>query len=166
MSRKAHFIGICGAGMSGAALLLREAGWEVSGSDDGFYPPVSDLLQKAELPCRSPYDPANIPPDCDLVIIGKHAKLVPESNLEVRHAFEMRDRGQVEVKSYPEALQALTKDRHPIVVAGSYGKSSTTALLAWILSDSGKDPGYFIGAVPIDFESNARLGMGPHFVLE
>ena len=166
MARKAHFIGICGAGMSGAAILLREAGWEVSGSDDGFYPPVSDLLQKAGLPCRSPYDPSNIPPDSDLIVIGKHAKLVPESNPEVRRAFEMRDRGELDVKSYPEALQGLTQDRHSIVVAGSYGKSSTTALLAWILSHSGKDPGYFIGAVPIDFETNARLGGGNYFVLE
>ncbi len=166
MARKAHFIGICGAGMSGAAILMREGGWEVSGSDDGFYPPVSDLLQKAGLPCRSPYDAANIPPDSDLIVIGKHAKLVPESNPEVRRAFELRDQGRLEVKSYPEALQGLTKERHSIVVAGSYGKSSTTALLAWILTDNGKNPGYFIGAVPIDFESNARLGSGQFFVLE
>ena len=164
--KKAHFIGICGAGMSGAALLLREAGWEVSGSDDGFYPPVSDLLRKAGLPCLSPYAADNIPPDADLIVIGKHAKLVPESNTEVRRGFELRDAGQAEIKSYPEALDELTRERHSIVVAGSYGKSSTTALLGWILADSGKDPGYFIGAVPIDFDTNARLGSGAYFVLE
>src|SRR5437762_11333329 len=144
--------------MSGAALLLREAGWEVSGSDDGFYPPVSDLLKDAGLPCHSPYSAANIPSDVDLIVIGKHAKLVPEANEEVRRAFELRDSGNAMVKSYPEVLEELTRDRHCIVVAGSYGKSSTTALIAWILADSAKEPGYFIGAVPIDFETNARLG--------
>jgi UDP-N-acetylmuramate: L-alanyl-gamma-D-glutamyl-meso-diaminopimelate ligase len=164
--QKAHFIGICGAGMSAVAKLLRDQGWEVSGSDAGFYPPVSDFLLSQNLDCRTPHDPSNIPPDVNLIVIGKHAKLTPEANSEVRAAFDLQEQGRAVIRSFPEVLHQLTEKTRNIVVAGSYGKSTTTALLSWMLQESGKDPSYFIGAIPLGFPSNSRLGQGGIFVLE
>src|SRR5690349_17505973 len=106
--RRVHFIGLCGAGMSAVAKLMRDQGWEVTGSDEGFYPPISDFLDHEGLICLTPHDPANIPPQVDFIVIGKHAKLTPETNEEVREAFKRRELGQAEIKSFPEILQALT----------------------------------------------------------
>ncbi len=165
MAKRVHFIGICGAGMSGVALMMREAGWEVSGSDEGFYPPVSDLLRENAIPCTSPHAVANIPAELDLIVVGKHAKLT-EANPEVAEAFRRRDARGVRVASYPEVVQELTANAKTIVVAGSFGKSTTTALTAWILDKAGMAPGFFVGAVPSNFTTNARLGEGQIYVLE
>lgn len=161
MEKKAHFIGIAGKGMSGVALLLREQGWELSGSDEGFYPPVSEYLEKAGIPFNDGYKKENIPADAGLIVIGKNAKLMPETNEEVAAAFASGK----PVKSFPDILQELTAGRETIVVAGSYGKSTVTALLAHCLRHAGKDPGYFIGEIAKGFDAHARLGSGV-FVLE
>lgn len=161
-SKKAHFIGIAGKGMSATALLLRQQGWEISGSDEGFYPPVSDYLAQANIPFSQGYKKENIPSDADVIIIGKNAKLVPESNEEVRAAF---DSGKP-VRSFPQIIEGLTEATDTIVVAGSYGKSTCTALLAWCLEKAGKDPSYFIGEVTKGFTTYAHLGNGNVFVLE
>jgi UDP-N-acetylmuramate: L-alanyl-gamma-D-glutamyl-meso-diaminopimelate ligase len=161
-----HFIGICGAGMSAVAKLLRDTGWHVSGSDASFYPPVSTFLEQENLPCATPYHPNNIPPTASLVVIGKHAKLTPEQNEEVRHAFARAQEGSLRVVSYPEVLETLTQQTENIVVVGSYGKSTTTALLAWVLHHAGADPTYFIGAIPLDFRASSHKGGGRYFVLE
>src|SRR6185437_8464870 len=81
--KKAHFIGIAGKGMSAVALLMREAGVEITGSDEGFYPPVSDYLAAANIPFSNGYKKENIPDDADVIVIGKNAKLTKESNEEV-----------------------------------------------------------------------------------
>lgn len=161
-----HFIGICGAGMAGIARLMRSDGWAVSGSDAQAYPPVSDQLKAEGLPCIESYDPANIPDEASLIVIGKHANLTPERNEEVRHAFELQAQGRVRIHSFPEVLREMTHDKHRIVVAGSYGKSTTTALLAWALREAGLDTGYFIGAVPRGLPGSADLGTAPYFVFE
>lgn len=161
MAKKAHFIGIAGKGMSAVALLLREDGWEISGSDEGFYPPVSTYLERAGIHFAHGYKSENIPEDADVIIIGKNAKLVPESNEEVAAAFASGK----PVKSFAEVLEELTAGRETIVVAGSYGKSTSTALLAWCLAHAGKDPSYFIGEVTLGFEAYAHQGQGV-FVLE
>jgi UDP-N-acetylmuramate: L-alanyl-gamma-D-glutamyl-meso-diaminopimelate ligase len=85
---KAHFIGIAGKGMSAVALLLRQMGVRITGSDEGFYPPVSDYLKNANIPFAAGYRKENLPDDADVIVIGKNAKLVPESNEEVRAAME------------------------------------------------------------------------------
>src|SRR5262249_51826111 len=139
---------------------------EVSGSDEGYYPPISDFLDREGLTCLTPHSPDNIPAQVDLIVIGKHAKLTPETNEEVHAAFQLRECGLAEIKSFPEVLQELTRETQNVVVAGSYGKSTTTALLAWMLRESGKDPSYFIGAVPLGFSSTAHVGHGKYFVLE
>lgn len=160
--KKAHFIGIAGKGMSATALLLREAGWEITGSDEGFYPPVSDYLVKAGITFSNGYKKENIPTDADVIVIGKNAKLIPESNEEVKAAFAS---GKT-VKSFPDILEELTTNTDTIVVAGSYGKSTSTALAAWCLKHAGKDPSYFIGEIAKDFDAHAHQGKGSVFVLE
>ena len=83
MKKKAHVIGICGVGMSGVAKLLKDIGWEVSGSDSDFYPPASTLLKSYDLSFKTGYRKENIPKDVNLIVIGKNAKLTPEENEEV-----------------------------------------------------------------------------------
>jgi UDP-N-acetylmuramate: L-alanyl-gamma-D-glutamyl-meso-diaminopimelate ligase len=162
MPKKAHFIGIGGVGMSAVAKLLRDSGVEVSGSDEEVYPPISDFLKRENLPYKTPYAAANVPADADLVVIGKSAKLVPETNSEVA---EVIHRG-LKISSFPEVLADLTQGKKSIVVAGSYGKSSSAALLSHCLERALLDPSYFIGAVPKTPASSARIGKGEYFVLE
>lgn len=159
---KAHFIGISGKGMSAVAKLLKDKGYTISGSDDGFYPPVSDYLRRHGLPLTEGYRAENIPADADVVVIGKNAKLVPDSNAEVAAAFAKN----VSVQSFPEVLTRLIEQTHNIVVAGSFGKSSVSALLAWCLLQSGTDPSFFVGEIVRGMDEHARLGNGPVFVLE
>jgi UDP-N-acetylmuramate: L-alanyl-gamma-D-glutamyl-meso-diaminopimelate ligase len=159
---KAHFIGIAGKGMSATALLLKQMGVQISGSDEGFYPPVSDYLKSAIIAFAQGYRAENIPDDVDVIIIGKNAKLRPETNEEVRAAFAS---GKL-VRSFADIVHDMTASSETVVVAGSYGKSTCTALLAWCLRSAKKDPSYFIGEVTNGFESYAQRGQGPVFVLE
>ncbi|MFY9656291.1 MAG: Mur ligase domain-containing protein [Methylocystis sp.] len=162
LARNAHFIGIAGAGMSAVAKLLRDSGVNVSGSDEGVYPPISDFLKAEGLPYVVGYSAENIPPDTDIIVIGKNAKLVPATNAEVRAA---SDSGKT-ILSFPEVLALLTEGRETAVVAGSYGKSTCAALLSHVLAEGGADPSFFIGAIPLTPPTSARLGAGKIFVLE
>ena len=148
--------------MSATAKLLKDLGWEVGGSDEECYPPASDYLISQKIPFVTGYDAKNIPANADIIVIGRNAKLSPETNEEVRAAIES---GKT-IKSFPEVLGEITKDKENIVVAGSYGKSTCTALFAWCLMNAGKDPGYFIGAIPVQFEESSRIGKSKIFILE
>ena len=159
--KKAHFIGIAGMGMSATAILLKEQDWHVSGSDTDAYPPATNQLERHRIPYKTSYDPENIPKDAELIVIGKNAKLTKENNAEVRAAYESGTR----IASFPELLSEIVKERETIVVAGSYGKSTTSSLIAWCLSHSGVEAGWFIGAATEGMEP-ARLGTHPVFVLE
>ncbi len=159
---KAHFIGIAGKGMSATALLLRQMGVRISGSDEGFYPPVSDYLKNEKIAFAEGYRKENIPEDADVIVIGKNAKLVPDNNEEVRAAM---DSGKP-VRSFADLLHDMTANAETIVAAGSYGKSTCTALLAWCLKIANKDPSYFIGEITNGFDTHAHHGKGPTFVLE
>ena len=159
---KAHFIGIAGKGMSATALLLRQMGVRITGSDEGFYPPVSDYLKNENIPFAEGYRKENIPDDADVIVIGKNAKLLPESNEEVRAAVESGK----PVRSFADLLHDMTADSETIVAAGSYGKSTCTALLAWCLRSAGNDPSYFIGEITNGLETHAHRGQGSTFVLE
>lgn len=160
--KKAHIIGVAGVAMSATAKLLMDAGWNVSGSDEAFYPPASNYVEKLGFTFYAGYKASNIPEDVALVIIGRNAKLTPETNAEVEHAHEMG----VEIKSFPEVVAELTTNAHKIVVAGSYGKSTVTSLLSWVLVHAKKDPTYFIGAYPLDMEFTSHKGNGEIAVIE
>ncbi|OGG79499.1 hypothetical protein A3A39_04860 [Candidatus Kaiserbacteria bacterium RIFCSPLOWO2_01_FULL_54_13] len=159
--KRAHFIGIAGMGMSATAILLKEQGWQVSGSDAEAYPPATNQLERHGIPFATSYDPKNIPTDTNLIVIGKNAKLTRENNAEVQAAYE----SGIRIASFPELLGEIVEHREPIVVAGSYGKSTITSLIAWCLSRSGIDAGWFIGAAPEGMEP-AHLGTHLVFVIE
>ena len=159
---KAHFIGIAGKGMSATALLLRQMGVRITGSDEGFYPPVSDYLKNERIPFAAGYRAENIPDDADVIVIGKNAKLQAETNDEVRAAMASGK----PVKSFADLLHDMTVGAETVVAVGSYGKSTCTALLAWCLKAAGKDPSYFIGEVTNGLATYAHRGKGSTFVLE
>ena len=165
--RRVHFIGIAGAGMSAVAKLLHDSGVVVTGSDEGVYPPVSDFLKDLGIPYQTSYAAGNLPRDADLIVIGKNAKLVPETNPEVAAAYA----SGIRIMSFPEVLSEISSAKDTIVVAGAFGKSTSTALFAHCLeslpaSSAGYDSPWFIGAIPLTPSTNARMGKGKLFVLE
>ena len=160
--KKAHLIGICGKAMGGLAVMYKEMGWEVTGSDEGFYDPVYSYLQKKGISFSEGYAAKNIPDDATCIVIGKHAKLVPESNVEVAAAFA----SDIPIKSLPQALGELMLETDNIVVAGSFGKSTCTSIITWCLLQAGKDPSYMIGAVPFGLPATSHYGTDSTFVIE
>jgi len=148
--------------MSATALLLKEAGWEVTGSDAECYGPPRGILERGGITPILSYSPDNISPYVDRFVIGRNAKLAPDTNEEVRAAHEYGK----PILSFPEVLGELTHDRQNVVVVGSYGKSTTTSLVAHILRHSGVDAGYFVGAEPVSLTLPSGLGSHPTFVLE
>ncbi len=157
-----YFLGIAGAGMSALASILAGEGHAVSGSDDGVFPPVTTYLQSLDIPYHVGWNAAEIPPDLDAAVVGSSAKLDLAHNPELA---ELTRRG-VPLYSFPAFLAHHIAGRDTVVVAGSFGKSTATALLAVILTEAGGDPGYFIGAVPLDLPTTGAAGSDPIFVLE
>jgi UDP-N-acetylmuramate: L-alanyl-gamma-D-glutamyl-meso-diaminopimelate ligase len=153
-------IAICGTGMAALAGLLSAAGHRVSGSDAQVFPPMSTLLQNADIHCNNGYDPRHIGPDTDLVIIGN---AVRADNPEVVAALARN----LPYCSMPQALNRFfLKTRRPAVVVGTHGKTTTSSLLAWTLMFAGYDPGMMIGGWVNNFNGNHRLGSAPYFVIE
>lgn len=161
-NKKAHLIGICGKGMSALALILKQKGYKITGSDENFYDPIASLLKKNGIKFAPSYSPFNIPKNADFVVIGGHTKLTPRENKEVKAAFN----SGIRIQSLPETLGELANETENTIVAGSFGKSTVTSLLAWCLKNSKKDPSYFIGAAPIGFKTNSHLGKSSHFIFE
>lgn len=161
-NKRVHIIGLCGVGMSGVGLLLKEAGYDVTGSDAECYGPPADILARGGLSPVFDYKPENIPDGVDFFVIGRNAKLAPEINTEVQRAHELK----LPIHSFPEVLGILTKERKNTVVVGSYGKSTTTSLIAHILRHAGVDAGYFVGAEPVSLPLPSGLGTHEVFVLE
>ena len=160
--RHAHVIGIGGVGMSATAKLLRDSGVAVTGSDEAVYPPVSHMLRDEKLACATPYDPANIPSATDVFVIGKNAKLVPETNAEVAAAFASGK----PILSFADVLGMLSKDSQTLVAAGAFGKTTSVSLMAHCLLQAGLDPSFMIGAVPLSPPTPAHVGKGRQFLLE
>jgi UDP-N-acetylmuramate: L-alanyl-gamma-D-glutamyl-meso-diaminopimelate ligase len=137
-----HLMGICGTGMGAFAGLLKAAGYDVRGSDQGAYPPMSLKLQDWGIEVRTPYGPDNLEPPVDLVVVGN---VIPAKNPE---ATAMRER-ELPHASFPHTFGRLFLDkRHSVVVAGTHGKTTTSTLLAHILLHAGRDPGYLVGGIP------------------
>ncbi len=157
-----HFTGIAGAGMSAAALMLRDAGHEISGSDEDVFPPMSTYVEGLGFPFSRRFDAANLPDGLDLLVLGASAKLGGEGNPEVAEA---RRRG-VRVTTFPELVGEATRDRLTTVVAGSFGKSTCTALMAHILREAGHDAGWMIGAISPALPATGHWGSAPEVVLE
>ncbi len=158
----AWFLGIAGAGMSALAALLEAEGWRVAGSDEGVFPPVTAELDRLGISWRDGFDAAALPDDLDVAIVGGSAKLGLATNPE---RAELERRG-VPCFSFPEFLGRHIAGRESLVVAGSFGKSTVTALLAVLLRHAGRDPGWFVGAAPLDLPAGGGPGTDPTFVIE
>lgn len=147
--------------MGSIALLAKEQGHEVSGSDQNVYPPMSNLLTDAGIELKEGFHPQNLSPRPDMVIIG-NANL-PRGNAAVEYVL---DQG-IDYTSGAEWLgRYLLRDRWVIAVAGTHGKTTTTSMIAWILEYAGMEPGFLIGGVPANFSESARLGKTAFFVIE
>jgi UDP-N-acetylmuramate: L-alanyl-gamma-D-glutamyl-meso-diaminopimelate ligase len=159
-SARIHLLGISGTAMASLAGLLEERGFRVTGSDNDCYPPMSTLLAELGIEVRSPYAPANLPLGVDLVVVGN---ALSRGNPELEAVLERR----LHCVSMPEMLKDLfLRDRTPVVVAGTHGKTTTAALAAWLLDSAGRDPGFLIGGVPSNFSRSFRAGTGEAFVVE
>ncbi len=146
--------------MASLAGLLRERGDEVTGSDQDVYPPMSTQLAEMGIPVRSPYAAGNVAEDAHTVVIGN---ALSRGNPEVEAVLDRKQR----MASLPALLAELfLQERRSLVVAGTHGKTTTAALLAFLLDRAGLDPSFLIGGVPRDFPRSYRLGKGPHFVVE
>lgn len=158
--RSVYLVGICGKGMGALAELLVQAGYDVSGSDEAAYPPMSTRLNDLGIEIDEGYAPEHLDPPPDLVVIGNAA--VP-THPEAAYA---RERGLVQT-SLPDALaHFFLRDRRSLVVAGTHGKTTTAGMLAHVLRTAGLDPGFFIGGVTTNYGATCAVGSGPHFVVE
>lgn len=158
--RTFYLIAIGGTAMAPLAALLVERGDRVLGSDLPLYPPMSDRIAALGIQVRPGFAAANLPPDVDAVVVGN---LAGKDNPELVAALE---RG-LPVASMPETLRReFLGGRHPVVVAGTHGKTTTTALAAWVLASAGRAPGYLIGGEPVDLPAPSAIGGGPAFVIE
>ncbi|ATQ42395.1 Mur ligase domain-containing protein [Caulobacter mirabilis] len=151
-----HFIGIAGAGMSAVALMMRDAGHVVSGSDEDAFPPISTYLETLGIPFARTFAAENVTKDVDLIVLGGSARLHAGDNAEVEEA---RRRG-LRMVGFPHLLAEQTRGRECTIVAGSFGKSTCTALLSHILRQAGRDPGYMIGAIPSGGAPTGAWGAG------
>ena len=159
--KRIHLVGVAGTGMGSFAGMLKAAGYEVTGSDENVYPPMSDMLKAWGIQALTPYAPGNLDTaKPDLVIIGNVIRRVnPE-------ATAVRER-RLPQMSFPAALGSLfLAQRHSIVVAGTHGKTTTSAMMGHVLADAGRDPSFLVGGVALNAGGNYRLGKGPHFVVE
>ena len=161
--KRVHLIGICGTAMAALAAMLKQRGWDVRGSDANVYPPMSLFLRDEGITILSGFRAEHITPDLDLVIVGN---AISRGNPEVE---EVLDR-KIRHASLPEAIrdQFLWASRS-IVIAGTHGKTTTTALAAWLLTSAGADPSMLVGGIAANFGergSSYRLGRGRDFIIE
>jgi UDP-N-acetylmuramate: L-alanyl-gamma-D-glutamyl-meso-diaminopimelate ligase len=158
--RNYHFIGICGTAMGAVAAALRERGCVVTGSDESVYPPMSTFLESKGIALSAGYRPENIPAEAEIVVIGNAMK---RGNPEVEAVLNRK----LYYASLPEVLKQLfLRGRHNLVVTGTHGKTTTTALLAWILTVAKLDPSYVIGGIPKNLGQGARFNDSKYLVIE
>lgn len=155
-----YLIAICGSGMASLAGLLQKSGYRVTGSDSNIYPPMSTLLESAGIDIKSGYRRANIADDIDEVVIGN---AVSKDNEEV---LAVQEKG-IPYISFPEAIKKFyLKNRKSLVVAGTHGKTTTTALLSWTLHSAERKPGFMVGGWMKNFDGNHAIPQGEFFVSE
>lgn len=155
---KIHILGICGTFMGGLARILIESGHNVSGSDNNFYPPMSDQLRELDIELIKGFDPF-LMPEADLYVIGNALSRGNECIEEILNR-------NLPYKSGPEMLGEIIKDRFVIAVSGTHGKTTTSFMIAKIFKSIGKDIGYLIGGISPDFSFSAKIGSDEVFIIE
>jgi len=155
---KTHFIGICGVAMSALAIAFQKKNWKVTGSDAGFFPPISTHLEKNNIDFYPGWHPEKMG-NPDLVVVGNVAS---STNPEWVYVQE----NKLNYKSYPEVIAQYFVKENSIVCAGTYGKTSSSTLLSWILKESGYDPSYMFGGLSNNKIDSANIGDSKWSVLE
>jgi UDP-N-acetylmuramate: L-alanyl-gamma-D-glutamyl-meso-diaminopimelate ligase len=155
-----HFIGICGTAMATLAAMLRAKGHDVQGSDHAVYPPMSDFLARENIRVLDGYHADHITGDIDRVVVGN---AISRGNAELEAVLDRKLR----YVSLPEAIRdAFLWNARSIVIAGTHGKTTTTSLVAWVLTACGRDPSLLVGGIAANFDGSYRLGGGRDFVIE
>lgn len=159
--KRIYLIGIAGTAMASLAGMLQQRGYEIGGSDEHVYPPMSTYLQALHIPVLEGYTREHLETfRPDLVVIGNVAA---RTNAEADAVLQM----DLPYTSMPEAIYELfIKGKHSIVVTGTHGKTTSTSLMAWVLEAAGRDPSMVVGGIPLNFNHNFKLGEGPEFVIE
>lgn len=155
-----HILGICGTFMGGIALIARELGHRVTGSDAKVYPPMSTQLEAAGIELMEGYEPEHLRPAPDQVVVGN---ALSRGNPAVEY---MLDQGLDYISGPQWLAENVLHGRWVLAVAGTHGKTTTASMLAWILEYAGLNPGFLIGGVPQNFGLSARAGELPFFVVE
>jgi UDP-N-acetylmuramate: L-alanyl-gamma-D-glutamyl-meso-diaminopimelate ligase len=159
-AKRVHLIGVGGTAMAALAGMLSDRGLTVTGSDNQLYEPTASLLRNSRVNVITGFAPANLSPPPDLAVVGN---VIPRNNPE---AVALLD-SPIPYLSMPEALwHFFLKDRRVLMVAGTHGKTTSTAMMAHVLHAAGRDPSMLVGGVANDFGSNYRIGAGPDFVIE
>ncbi|NWL79072.1 UDP-N-acetylmuramate:L-alanyl-gamma-D-glutamyl-meso-diaminopimelate ligase [Pseudomonas taiwanensis] len=155
-----HILGICGTFMGSLAVLAKELGHRVTGSDANVYPPMSTQLEAQGIELMQGYEPAHLEPAPDLVVVGN---ALSRGNPAVEYVL---NKGLPYVSGPQWLADHVLQGRWVLAVAGTHGKTTTTSMLAWVLEHAGMSPGFLIGGVPQNFGVSARLGGTPFFVVE
>ena len=146
-----HFIGVCGTAMGAVASAMKARGVKVTGSDEKVYPPMSTFLENSGVEIFEGYRASNVPQSADVIVIGN---TISRGNEEAEEVLNRR----LLYQSLPEVLkEQFLRGKRNFVVAGTHGKTTTAAMLAWVLKEGDCDPGYMIGGIP------ANLGQGATF---
>jgi len=155
-----HFIGICGTAMATLAAMLKKRGHEIQGSDLGVYPPMSDFLAREGIQTFEGYKAEQITTDLDLVVVGN---AISRGNPELE---EVLDR-KIRFTSLPAMIRdEFLWNSRSIVIAGTHGKTTTTAMTGWLLAACGREPSVLVGGISVNFDGSYRLGRGRDFVIE
>ena len=153
-------MGICGVGMSSLAGMLQEKGYTITGSDHNIYPPISTFLERLSIPVNKGYSPQNLYPKPNLVIVGN---VITRNNSESEELLKL----DIPYLSMPQALKKFAMEgKKSIVIAGTHGKTTVSALTAWILEVAGLNPSFMIGGIAKNFNRNFKLSNGVYFVIE
>ena len=159
-AKHVHVIGIGGSAMAPLAGMLREHGFRVTGSDSGVYPPASTFLESLGIEFNHTFTAENLRPAPDLAVIGN---IIARGNPELEEVLDCK----IPYRSMPEILEEVfLPGRHSIVVSGTHGKTTTTAMLAWMFHTAGKRPNFLVGGVAENFGKSYGLGGGEEFILE
>ena len=158
--RRIHLMAVCGTGMGALACMLKDLGYKVTGSDQNVYPPMSDFLAAKSIQLFQGYKPENLDSKPDLVVVGN---AISKDNPEAQ---QLKALG-LSYCSMPQAVNRfVAAGKQTIIVTGTHGKTTTSALMAWLLFSAGLDPSFFVGGILKNFDSNNRIGSGNYFVVE
>ncbi len=155
-----YFLGIAGTAMASVAVLLKQKGHEVWGTDSGIYPPMSDFLAEHNIPVWQGYDVAHLETPFDMVVIGN---AMSRGNAEVEAVLSRR----LPMISMPELIRnEFARPLKSVVITGTHGKTTTTTLMSWLLQVAEKSPTFLIGGIAKNFDSSVQVGSGEYFVIE